>query len=93
MYPQKGGSFKNFDNISNGGPGNNLSPLGYADGDGSPAKSGTSNMGQRNGMLLEPIQNRLVSKKHMMAKSNGGMSAMTEQNHADVESQNVTSYA
>lgn len=90
MYPQRGnGSFQNFDNISNGGPGNNLSPLGYNDGEGSPAKSGTGNMNQRGGRLLEPLfgqQNRLATKKHMMAKSNGGMSAMTQQDQVDVES-------
>ena len=33
MYPAKGDSFKNFDNMSNSNPGNSsLSPLGYADG-------------------------------------------------------------
>jgi len=53
MYSPKGSndSFKNFDNISNGVHGNaSLSPLGYADAQGSPAKSG-ANQGRR----LEPL--------------------------------------
>lgn len=80
MYPAKGAndSFKNFDNMSNGGPGNSLSPLGYVDGQGSPAKSGAGGQGQRGGRLLEPLfgQNRTTTSKQFT--KSGGMSAMTQ---------------
>lgn len=96
MYPTKGNdSFKNFDNISNGGHNSSLSPLAYVEGHGSPAKSGTgTNQGQRGGRLLEPLfgqQNRLATTKHVVTKS-GGMSALTQQDEGELDSQNVPSF-
>lgn len=83
MYPSKGQaeSYKNFDNMSGGAHGNSLSPLAYAEGPSSPAKSGPgTNQGHRAGRILEPIfggqQNRM-QPKHMNSKS-GGVSALTQ---------------
>ena len=82
MYPTKGAndSFKNFDNISNGGHQSSLSPLAYIENQGSPAKSGSgANTASRGGRLLEPLfgqQNRMANPKHFVTKS-GGLSALT----------------
>ena len=98
MYPSKGQaeSYKNFDNMSGGAQGNSLSPLAYAEGQNSPAKSGTgTNQGNRAGRILEPIfggqQNRL-NTKHMGSKS-GGMSALTQQDENEYDSKNVPTFA
>lgn len=84
MYPTKGAndSFKNFDNISNGGHQTSLSPLAYMEGQGSPGKSASgTNTASRGGRLLEPLfggqQNRVANPKHFVTKS-GGLSALTQ---------------
>lgn len=85
--------------MSGGAQGSSLSPLAYAEGQTSPAKSGTGmNQASRaagGGRILEPIfggqQNRL-NTKHAGSKS-GGMSALTQQDAAEYDSKNVPSFA